>query len=120
VRELHEVSHDVSLRHAIRLADGRSITALDLQGEYFEQAQKFVADRLGADVDEQTADVLARMGVGAGRPPCGSDAPVGRPRLAAKLRILQGYRDRDGLAWSAAQLQAVDLQYSDVRPEKGL
>ena len=38
----------------------------------------------------------------------------------AKLRILEGYRDRDGLAWSAAQLQAVDLQYSDVRPEKGL
>jgi proteasome accessory factor PafA2 len=120
VRELHEVSHDVSLRHAIRLADGRTITALDLQGEYLEQAQRFVADRLGADVDEQTADVLARW------ESVLADLQVDPMLLSdaldwpAKLRILQGYRDRDGLAWSAAQLQAVDLQYSDVRPEKGL
>src|SRR6266568_754178 len=33
VRELHTVSHDPSLQHAITLADGRTITALDLQGE---------------------------------------------------------------------------------------
>ena len=34
--------------------------------------------------------------------------------------MLQGYRDRDGLDWDAAKLHAIDLQYSDVRPEKGL
>jgi proteasome accessory factor A len=38
----------------------------------------------------------------------------------AKLRLLEGYRDRDGLGWDAPRLQLVDLQYSDVRPEKGL
>ena len=38
----------------------------------------------------------------------------------AKLRLLNGYRDRDGLDWDAPRLQLVDLQYSDVRPEKGL
>jgi proteasome accessory factor A len=38
----------------------------------------------------------------------------------AKLRLLEGYRDRDGLDWDSSRLQLVDLQYSDVRPEKGL
>ena len=60
VRELHEVVHDPSLRHAITLADGRTITALDLQGEYLDRARKFVDDRLGDDADEQTRDVLDR------------------------------------------------------------
>jgi proteasome accessory factor A len=38
----------------------------------------------------------------------------------AKLSLLEGYRDREGLEWSAPKLHLVDLQYSDVRPDKGL
>jgi proteasome accessory factor A len=38
----------------------------------------------------------------------------------AKLRLLEGYRERDSLDWDAPRLQLVDLQYADVRPEKGL
>ena len=38
----------------------------------------------------------------------------------AKLRLLEGYRDREKLGWASHKLQLVDLQYSDVRPEKGL
>ena len=38
----------------------------------------------------------------------------------AKLRLLEGYREREGLGWASPKLQLVDLQYSDVRPEKGL
>ena len=37
----------------------------------------------------------------------------------AKLELLEGYRDRDGLDWDAPRLQLVDLQYHDVRPEQG-
>ena len=38
----------------------------------------------------------------------------------AKLRLLEGYRERDGLAWNAPRLHLVDLQYTDVRMAKGL
>src|SRR5215470_11217131 len=38
----------------------------------------------------------------------------------AKLEILEGYRARDHLSWGHPRLQLVDLQYSDVRPERGL
>ena len=38
----------------------------------------------------------------------------------AKLRVLEGYRERDGLAWGDPKLRAIDLQYHDVRRDKGL
>jgi len=38
----------------------------------------------------------------------------------AKLSILEGYRSRDGLDWDAPRLHLVDLQYADVRSDKGL
>src|SRR5665809_151927 len=38
----------------------------------------------------------------------------------AKLALLEGFRSRDHLQWGSARLQLIDLQYSDVRPEKGL
>ncbi len=38
----------------------------------------------------------------------------------AKQQVLEGYRERDGLEWSDPRLRAIDIQWSDVRPEKGL
>lgn len=38
----------------------------------------------------------------------------------AKLQLLEGYRSRDNLSWDAPALQLVDLQYSDIRADKGL
>jgi proteasome accessory factor A len=120
VRELHDVSHDPSLRHAIALADGRTITALDLQGEYLDRARKFVDDRLGGDADDQTRDVLARWESVLNRLAADPMQLAGELDWVAKLRLLEGYRERDGLGWDSPRLQLVDLQYSDVRPEKGL
>ena len=38
----------------------------------------------------------------------------------AKLRVLDGMRRRDHLAWDHPRLAAMDFQWSDVRPERGL
>ena len=38
----------------------------------------------------------------------------------AKLQLLEQYRDRDGLDWDDAKLHLIDLQYADIRPDKGL
>ena len=45
---------------------------------------------------------------------------AGQLDWVAKHRLLEGYRDRHGLDWSDARLAAMDLQYHDVRPSKGL
>jgi proteasome accessory factor A len=38
----------------------------------------------------------------------------------AKKRLLEGYVGRDDLQWSNNKLRALDLQYHDVDPDKGL
>jgi Pup amidohydrolase len=120
VTELKAVSHDPALGHLMRLRDGRRLTALDLQWAYFERVRSFVDSRYGDDVDEVTADVLERWESVLDR--LGRDPMLCAQELdwVAKLRLLEGYRERENLGWAAPKLQLVDLQYSDVRPEKGL
>jgi proteasome accessory factor A len=120
VASLRTVSHDPSLTHRLRLQDGRRMTAVQLQSEFFEQARKYVEDRFGADVDDVTADVLLRWESVLTRLSDDVMSLSGELDWVAKLEILEGYRQRDGLAWDDARLQLVDLQYADLRREKGL
>jgi proteasome accessory factor A len=120
VAELRAISHDPSLKHLVTLRDGRKMTAVQLQLEYLELARKFSEDRYGADVDDITSDVLDRWESVLGR--LAEDAFLCARELdwVAKLEILEGYRTRDGLSWGHPRLQLVDLQYSDVRLDRGL
>nr|BFE56621.1 depupylase/deamidase Dop [Dactylosporangium thailandense] len=120
VTELKSVSHDPSLKHLIRMRDGRRLTALDIQWAFYERARAFVEGREGDDADEITLDVLDRWEDALDK--LGRDPMLcaGELDWVAKLRLLEGYRERESLGWSSHKLQLVDLQYSDVRPEKGL
>jgi Pup amidohydrolase len=117
VAAIHDVSRDVSLTTQVALTDGRKMTALQLQWEYLELARKYV-DREddtpeNREVVERWEGVLRALE---------SDPRTLSAQLdwVAKLRLLEGYRERDGLAWSDAKLRAIDLQYHDVRRDRGL
>jgi proteasome accessory factor A len=96
------------------------MTAVQLQMEYYEQCRKYVEDRYGSSADEMTRDVLERWESVLHRL---NEEPMQLSReldWVANLELLEGYRARDGLEWSHPRLQLVDLQYSDIRPERGL
>jgi proteasome accessory factor A len=120
VSELRAVSHDPTCRHLVTLRDGRRMTAVQLQMEYLELARKYTEDRYGGDTDELTADVLDRWESVLTR--LAEDPMLMSRELdwVAKLELAEGYRTRDRLSWGHPRLQLVDLQYSDVRPERGL
>jgi Pup amidohydrolase len=120
VAELRAISHDPTVRHLVTLRDGRRMTAVQLQLEYLELARKFSEDKYGTDVDDMTADVLNRWESVLGR--LAEDPMLTARELdwVAKLELLEGYRSRDGLSWGHPRLQLVDLQYSDVRADRGL
>ncbi len=120
VATLHAVSHDPSLKALVTLRSGRTLTAVQLQMEYAEQARKYVEDRYGSDTDDMTRDVLDRWESVLVRLETNPMSLTRELDWVAKKAILEGYRARDGLAWEAPRLAAVDLQYSDVRAEKGL
>ena len=121
VATLHAVSHDPSLQQLVTLRSGRKLTAVQLQMEYAEQARKYVEDRYGADADAVTADVLDRWE--------SVLTPAGvRPDVAVRASWTGWPSCRSSRATAAATAstgrrrgcEAVDLQYSDVRPDKGL
>ena len=120
VREMHLVSHDVSLKHEMKMRSAGRMTALQVQRAYQQMAVAYVESRFGADTDEPTLDVLAewdRVLTAL------ADDPMTLARdldWVAKLSLLEGYRRRDGLDWSDSRLHLVDLQYSDVRSDRGL
>jgi proteasome accessory factor A len=117
VRAVHTLSHDPSLKATVELANGRKFTGLDLQYAYHERAAEH-ADRHGTD--RMSLNVLHTWGEvldALSRDPMECADRLDWP---AKLRLLEGYRSRDGLNWGSPRLHLVDLQYSDVRLGKGL
>ncbi|MGZ4132566.1 MAG: depupylase/deamidase Dop [Actinomycetota bacterium] len=117
VSAIKSVSHDVTLQVPVELTDGRKLTAVQLQWEYLELARKYVDREDDTPDNREVVDrweaTLAAL----------EDDPMSLVRQldwVAKQRILEGYRERDGLAWNDPKLRAIDLQYHDVRRDKGL
>src|SRR5205809_2729291 len=48
IRAIREISHDITCRKKVRLANGRELSAIQIQMEYLERAQKFI-ERRGSD-----------------------------------------------------------------------
>ncbi|WP_304515701.1 depupylase/deamidase Dop [Cellulomonas sp. H30R-01] len=119
VHAVHLVSHDVTLTTRVELADGRRLTAIEVQREYLDAVRTALA-HVGDPLDAQTTDVLDRWQAvldGLATDPASCARTV---EWLAKLRLLEGMRRRDHLAWDHPRLAAVDLQWSDLRPERGL
>jgi proteasome accessory factor PafA2 len=117
VQSMHEVSRDITCTATVPLADGRRLSALQLQWEYLEHAKKYVEREDDTpenhEVVERWEAVLASL----------ETEPLTLHReldWVAKYRLLEGYRERDGLAWSDPKLRLIDLQYHDVRRSRGL
>jgi Pup amidohydrolase len=117
VSAIHEVSRDTTLSVAIELSDGRTLTAVQLQWEYFEFARKYV-DR--EDDSQENREVLERWEAVLNALETEPFSLTRELDWVAKLRVLEGYRQRDGLDWGDSKLRAIDLQYHDVRRDKGL
>ncbi|MCB7137354.1 depupylase/deamidase Dop [Cellulosimicrobium marinum] len=121
VADVARVSRDLDLTRRLSLADGRALTALEIQREYLEVAASAVRDLAGpGGVDAPTRDVLERWDSVLTRLATDRDGCARDVEWVAKLRLLDRLRERDGLDWGHPRLAALDLQWSDVRPERGI
>lgn len=121
VSTLRDISHDPTLQTPVRLASGRSMTSLQLLWNYFEMAAKWLEVTYGGSMpDDDTAEVMQRWEqvlTGLERDPMSLHRELD---WVAKLKLLRGYADRSGLEWDDPRLRAIDIQWSDVREDKGL
>ena len=121
VQAIRAVSCDLSLRRPFRLADGTSATALDVQWELLERCGKY-CDNVGTEAvgGEVAREVLARWESVLTQLEGDPLGPATTVDWVAKYRLLDAYRARNGCDWSDSRLQALDLQYHDLRPERSV
>jgi len=121
VSAIRQISHDPTLTRTIMLRDGRRATALEIQWGLLERARKYEQLHGLACVDETVGlDVLRRWEqvlTGLEHDP-NSVAPW--VDWIAKRRLVDGYAERHGLEPGSVRLKAIDLQYHDLRADRGL
>jgi Pup amidohydrolase len=117
VQALHEISRDLTCMREISLADGRRVNPVQLQWEYLEHAKKYVEREDDTPEHREVLDRWEAVLTGLETDPFTLHRELD---WVAKHRVLTAYRDRDDLGWNDSKLRAIDLQYHDVRRDKGL
>jgi len=117
VRAIKECSHDSTCRRELALESGKKLTAVQIQAEYLEMALQYCASR---SIDPETKDVLVKWQHvidALGRDPLELREQID---WVMKKSLIEGFMERKSLDWDSPQVEMLDLQYHDLRPEKGL
>jgi proteasome accessory factor A len=118
IRAIREVSHDMTGRRRVRLANGREVCALDIQREYLVKASDF-ADKRGSDA--VTSRVLSLWRRTLDAVDSGDLGLVAREiDWITKYQLIERYRTKHDLPLSAPRVAQLDLAYHDVYRGRGL
>jgi proteasome accessory factor A len=118
IRAIREVSHDMTGRRKVRLANGREASSLEIQSEYLDKARDFV-DRRGADpVVLRVLDLWERTvrAVDTGN----LDMVAREIDWVTKYQLIERYRLKYDLPLSSPRVAQLDLAYHDVHRGRGL
>ncbi|MGY1857324.1 Pup--protein ligase [Modestobacter sp. SYSU DS0290] len=118
IRAIREISHDMTGRRKVRLANGREMSALEIQTEYHDRAAEFV-DREGlGPVHRQMLELWGRTLKAVDTGDLGLiDREVD---WASKYRLIERYRAKHDLPLSSPRVSQLDLAYHDIRRGRGL
>ena len=121
VEAMRQVSYDLTLRRPLVLADGSTVTALEIQWEMLKRSKEWAErnglEMVGGESAGRVLSVWEEILTGLETDPT---TLADRIDWVAKHRILSGYRERHGLDWGDHRLGALALQYHDLRPDRSL
>ena len=117
VRAIKEISHDVTCRREVEMQNGRRKSAIHVQREYLEMARRYVATR---EVEPEINELIMEWERVLGALERDPMELRGEIDWVIKRGLIEGFMDRKGVDWGSAQVQMLDLQYHDLRPDKGL
>jgi proteasome accessory factor A len=118
IRAIREISHDVTGRRKVRLANGREASALEIQEEYLGKARDFVArrgpDPIAARVLELWERTITAVSTG--------DLTLVEREIdwVIKYQLIERYRAKHNLPLSSPRIAQIDLTYHDVNRNRGL
>lgn len=117
VAAMQTVSHDTTCKTLLRRPDGSSATPVQVQWDYLELARKWAEGQEPDSEREKLMSEWERVLTQLELDPMGLGEDLD---WVAKYKMLEGYRDRHGIDWDDSKMRLIDLQYHDLRPERGL
>src|SRR6187431_3498866 len=118
IRAIREISHDTGCTRTVKLANGRELSAIEMQTEYLEKTERFI-ERRGAD---ETSKVLVQEW-GDALEALRADQPerlVRKVDWVTKRVMIERYMAKHDLPLGSPRIALLDLAYHDVNRERGL
>ncbi|MFI9839755.1 Pup--protein ligase [Nonomuraea sp. NPDC051941] len=118
IRAIREVSHDMTGRRRVRLANGREASSLEIQQEYLGKAKDFVDQRGGDVIARRVLELWERTlrAVETGD----LDTVSREIDWVTKYQLIERYRKKYDLPLSSPRVAQLDLAYHDVHRKRGL
>jgi proteasome accessory factor A len=119
IRAIRDMSRDRTGQVKVALSNGRRVSALELQTEYYEKVSEFVRrESLGTRIVDRVLDLWER-----------TLRAVAEDKLALidteidwaiKLKLLDRYSVKHRLGFSDPRIAQLDLAYHDIRRSRGV
>lgn len=117
VRAIKQVSRDLDVKQTLKLVDGRPTTAITVQRAYLRAVTDYAANH---PLSPEYRQVLSRWGDVLDKLEREPMALARELDWVAKRQMIESYMDRKRCGWNDSRILLLDLQYHDVRPEKGI
>jgi proteasome accessory factor A len=115
IRAIRDISHDMTCRRKVRLANGREVSALDIQREYLDRAQRYADTKGFPPLEQRALEMWEHCISTIENDPLKLDREVD---WVIKYRLLDAFRTRHDLPLGHARVQLLDLQYHDISRER--
>jgi len=117
IRAIREISHDLTCKRTVRLANGREASALDIQAEYLERAKRYAETKGLSPLEEKALGMWEYCLTGLESDPFKLDREVD---WVIKHKLIESYSARHELPLSDPRVALIDLQYHDIDRRRGL
>ena len=117
IRAIREIAHDRTCRMPVRLANGRELSALDMQWEYLDRTLRYARTRGFPPEVDRAIGMWEHLLTGLEKDPMTLSREVD---WVAKLQLLERYGARHDLPLSSPRMALIDLAYHDVNRDRGL
>ncbi|MEO8556199.1 MAG: Pup--protein ligase [Actinomycetota bacterium] len=119
IRAIREISHDMTGRKKVKLVDGRELSAVQIQTEYYERAKAFVeGEGLGDPTHKSVLDLWHRTLTAV---ETGDLGLVGTEiDWVIKYLLIARYSAKHDLSLSSPRIAQLDLAYHDINRDRGL
>ncbi|MGC8481032.1 MAG: proteasome accessory factor PafA2 family protein, partial [Acidimicrobiales bacterium] len=117
IRAIREISHDMSCTRRVRLSNGRELSALEIQTEYYERALRY-SEQQG--LPEEELQALAMWGNALDTIRVDPLGMSGEADWVMKYQLIERYREKHQISLAHPQVALIDLQYHDVSRSRGV